>query len=459
MSHVVQDKNESWLDETREGESRGPRSLALWMVSIYIGLFLIRPWEELMPSLQPYRLERVYALAMLVVVALTGRRLRWTTQSITVALFAGAVGLSSILAWQPVDAWPALYQYGTVVVTYFVFIAVCRQMADVNWLVATYVMTMFVYLSKSLWEYYVHDRHEFAQSVSRLMGIEQTYGEPNAVAMSAVLSLPLWYYLWCCRDEIANEAGILGSRCFRLPLMIYPAVVLVAVGLTNSRAGMLGLAACGVGTIWYSQRQSRWLPALGTAAVVVIGLWLIAPTEQRERLRTIWNPGAGPANARASALGRWDGFLAALKMVQDRPLTGVGAGNFLPYRVANVDGIPLVAHNLPGQVLGETGWLGGISFLLMIGTTWRNARRLGTPSHLARRGERYRQFAIALQLTLVLSLLFGLSLHNALRYNWIWIAAFGCLAWEFREVEELEEDELYEDRTEWDTAGVATARP
>jgi O-antigen ligase len=411
------------------------------MVSIYVGMFLIRPWEELMPGLQPYRVERIYAIMMLTVVMFAGRGLRWTWQSITVILFAAAVGLSAVLAWQSALAWPALYQYATVVVTYFVFIAVSRTMSDVNWLVATYIMTMFVYLAKSLWEYFIHDRHAFAQGVSRLMGIEQTYGEPNAVAMSAVLSLPLWFYLWRCRHQIAGETGILGTRWFQGPLKIYPLLVLMAVGLTNSRAGMIGLAAFGVGVVWSSQRHGRMLRTFGSAALVVVGLWLIAPSQQKDRMRTIWDPAAGPANARASALGRWDGFLAALQMVQDRPLTGVGAGNFLPYRVANVDGIALVAHNLPGQILGETGWLGGICFLLMIHSTWRNTRRLTATGVRGPRDELYGHFAIALQLTLALALLFGLSLHNGLRYNWLWIAAFGSLAWEFRRTEALAADE------------------
>jgi O-antigen ligase len=180
---------------------------------------------------------------------------------------------------------------------------------------------------------------------------------------------------------------------------------------------------------------------LAVAAAVVLGMWLVAPSEQKDRLRTIWDPTAGPANAQASAKGRWDGFLAALKMLEARPLTGVGVGNFLPYRVSNVDGVGLVAHNLPGQVLGETGWLGGICFGLMVHAIWRSARRLAAPSILEARGEMFQEFAVALKLSLALLLLFGLSLHNALRFNWIWIAAFGVLAWEFRDLEEQRSDD------------------
>jgi hypothetical protein len=123
-------------------------------------------------------------------------------------------------------------------------------------------------------------------------------------------------------------------------------------------------------------------------------------------------------------------------------LTGVGVGNFAPYRVARVDGEALVAHNLPGQILGEMGAIGGACFLLMVMASWRNARRVRVWSDGGGRLEPFRQLAIALQLTMLLMLLFGLSLHNGLRYNWLWVAAFGALAWEFRQLAEGELDEL-----------------
>ncbi len=346
------------------------------------------------------------------------------------------MGALAIQAWDSTYAWPVFYQYATVVVTYFVMVTVCRQLTDVNWLIVTYIGTMYVYLAKSLWEFFVNDRHQFAQSVSRLVGIEYTYGEPNAVAMSAVLSLPLWYYLWQCRHVMTADVSLSWQRVYRLALSTFPMIVVIAVGLTNSRAGMVGLAAFTGGAIWYGQRRVAPVRSGVLAFIVLLTLWVVAPQEQKDRLRTLWNPSAGPANAQASAGGRWEGFLAAMQMLRDRPIAGVGVGNFVPYRVAYVDGVGLVAHNLPGQILGETGWFGGICFTALVIVMWRNIRRLRQLSSLGSEDfevDEYRQLATALQLTMLLGFLFGLSLHNGLRYNWLWIAAFGCLACEFSE--------------------------
>jgi hypothetical protein len=440
MSVLSEIETDPRLDDAAEPALQWPTSLGLWLVALYLVIFLIRPWEVLMPWLQAWPVERIYAIAMLLAVMMTGRGLRWSPQSTTVLLFLGAVGLSCLNAWQVEYAWPAFYQYATVVVTYFVIVASCRQMSDVNGLIVTYIATMEIYLAKSLWEYFVHDRHEYAQGVSRLVGIEHTYGEPNAVAMSAVVSLPLWFYLWRCRQELTGNLADVWRRLFSLTLVAFPAVVLTSVALTNSRAGMVGLAAFIGLAIWYAQRHASPLRAGLLVAILLLGLWLVAPAEQKERLRTLWDPTAGPANAHASAGGRWEGFVAAMQMVRDRPLLGVGIGNFLAYRLAYVDGVGLVAHNLPGQILGELGWLGGGCFAALVAVAWRNTRRLQAMGETSIELDQYRQLALALQMTLWLLLLFGLSLHNGLRFNWLWIAAFACLAHEFcqREVQRSE---------------------
>lgn len=408
-----------------------PSSIGVWVVALYIVLFLIRPWEVLMPGLQALRIERLYGLMMIVVVFLTGRRVGMTRQTVAISLFGLAAALSAARAWDVSYAWPTLYQYATVVVMYYLILAVCREPHDFYWLIITYITTMHAYLVKSIWEYAVHDRHLFAQGVSRLMGIESTYGEPNAVAMSAVWSLPAWWFLWRCRDQIRLPWSGAVAGAYRVGLMSYPVLVAIAVALTNSRGGMIGLAAFVLGAIWFLQRDRGMFRAIGLGTLLLAAIWIAAPAEQRARLATLWNPEAGPANAAASAGGRLEGFFAALEMLGEHPWTGVGLGNFLPYRVAYVDGVALVAHNLPGQILGETGWIGGLLFAWMLGCIWWNARGVRRFAILGEGSVPHRELADYIQLSVLIGLLFGLSLHNGLRYNWIWLAAFAQAGWEF----------------------------
>jgi O-antigen ligase len=117
-------------------------------------------------------------------------------------------------------------------------------------------------------------------------------------------------------------------------------------------------------------------------------------------------------------------------MVQKYPLTGVGMGNFIPYRVAQLDGIGLLAHNLPGQVLGEAGLVGFGAFFLMVGVMCWNCRKIrrlckgsAEPLPVVLSG-----FAVACENSILLLLFEGLSLHNMNRFNWLWLAAFSSQA-------------------------------
>ena len=124
-------------------------------------------------------------------------------------------------------------------------------------------------------------------------------------------------------------------------------------------------------------RSNSWrkkiLAALGGVVFLAL-LWFTMSDEARNRLRTVWDPDAGPANATTSAHGRVEGLHAGLAMAQKYPLAGVGMGNFIPYRVAHLDGVGLLAHNLPGQVLGEAGLVGFAAFFLLVFVMCWNCR-------------------------------------------------------------------------------------
>lgn len=406
------------------------RSPGLWMVAFYLVLFIIRPWEVLMPWLGDLRFERIYAITMILVVAMTGRLWKWTWQCWTVSAFAATVVMSAVFAFQSSLSWEPLYRYLTVVVTYFLLMAVMKSTSDVYLLILAYIGAMWTYLGKSMWEFFVHNRHEYAQGVPRLLGTDLTFGEPNAVAMSTVVSLPLWYFLWRNRHTLFFEWNRTWRRLGMALVVTYPVMAFVATLLTNSRAGMVGIGAFAVLAVVRNGSPIRWIRTSFIMLALLAAMWIFSPQQQKDRLRTLWDKSAGPYNAHESADGRWEGFVAAMQMFQRFPATGVGVGNFVLYRRAFLDGDPRVAHNLPGQILGETGVLGGIAFTLMTLATWSICWKLQRSTV----GEEdpiivsYYDLSYAISNTILLMLLFGLSLHNGLRFNWLWIAAFAVAA-------------------------------
>ncbi len=115
------------------------------------------------------------------------------------------------------------------------------------------------------------------------------------------------------------------------------------------------------------------------------------------------------------------------------PLTGVGIGNFIAYRVQYLDGVPKNPHNLVGQVLGESGLFGSTAFFLLVVTILANCRRARVLSK-NRSGPTITVLSglvIASRDALLLLAFEGLFSHNLLRFNWLWLAAFSTLALQY----------------------------
>lgn len=434
-----------WEDSLRSGI--WPRSVALWMTVLWMALFIIRPWERLFPELADWNVERTWALAVIAIVAASGiLRLCNSFQTTAVLMFFAALTISSLGAADGSAAWEELYKYITLVIFYFILLSVIRTPYQLFFVAACYVAVMAVYVSKSEYEYFVHGAAQYTMGVSRLRGIESTYGGPNTVAASCVLSLPIVQFLWRIRKHFTETWPGIWRVWFPRCLVIYFILATSAIILTNSRSGMVGFVVF-VFLSLIAGRKARGILAGFVLAALLLGvIWMAMPEESKNRLSTVWDPSRGPKNAQTSAEGRIEGMKAGVAMFCRFPMTGVGIGNFTSYRVAEVDGVPLQAHSLVGQTLGETGFLGAGTLLILLAALFANCRKTSALaagiSHP--RLDVLSRFAGACRLSVILLLFFGLFGHNMLRFNWLWLAAFALLCRSFSE-------DIYEDERSTDS--------
>jgi hypothetical protein len=429
---------ESLILEPREALGGGiwPRRFALWMAAFYLALFIIRPWERLFPSLAGIHFERLYAIAMILVVAGTcGIRLRWSLQTAAVFSFLAAIGVAAVYAWEPEPAWAGAYLYLTLVLFYVVLVSVVRTPYELLFIVACYIVTMAVYLAKAQWEFFFnssvwsYDRGR----LNRLIGIEKTFGDPNYLAESIVVSLPMLLLLFRVRNQFTATWPQILRLSFGLGLGAYLLLALTSLVFTNSRAGVASLVVFLVLVSLRGGGLGRKVLYLCTFCLLMLGMWVVLPAEHQNRFRTLWDPESGPEYARTSGEGRLQGFLAGVEICRRFPMTGVGANNFGAYRKECIDGVFLAAHSLAGQILGETGLLGGTTFLLMIGATLLNCRkvRLMTRGIACPALDVLAELCFAIRTSLLLLLFEGLALHNVYRFNYLWLAAFSLLAMQF----------------------------
>lgn len=188
-----------------------------------------------------------------------------------------------------------------------------------------------------------------------------TVGDPNELAAVLVAGFFL---------AIALAGALRGSLALRVGGIAAAALCMVGIFLSVSRGGLVAL---GVGVLCALFLAGRWRPAVALAATVaalagVIYFAGFAPPSASERL-TLADQGSG----------RVDIWTVGWRMVEDRPVTGVGAGNFErsairyllePGSLLHDEFIvvsPKVAHNIYLQVLAELGVVGLAAFLAILG--------------------------------------------------------------------------------------------
>jgi probable O-glycosylation ligase (exosortase A-associated) len=178
------------------------------------------------------------------------------------------------------------------------------------------------------------------------------YADPNHMAMDMVLVVPL---------AVAFLARKGSAWTFRLACAAAAALAVVAIVVSHSRGGFIGLS---VAMGFWAIREKRRLQALCVGALLFVGLLLFAPESFWARNETV-----ASFEEDASAMGRVYAWETAGNMSADRPLLGVGLGAF---RDAWFDYAPpqarraYVAHNIFLDVVGELGWVGLALFLVFV---------------------------------------------------------------------------------------------
>lgn len=311
-------------------------------------------------------------------------------------------------------------EYTKMVVLYLLMLTVADDEESLKALVKVYVFSMMIYELHSLWEY-SNGRHDFKMGITRMIGVDRTFNDPNAFGGSIVLSLPFVYALF------RSEANML----LRTFYCVYFALTVLCVIQTGSRSSTIALVFLLL--LWsILQRGKIKILMIAICIISMVAVWIIMPDQKRDRIRSLWDEKAGTAGAHMSAEGRIIGWEVSWRMFKLNPFTGVGAGgeNFIGYRIANEldeegQKAPLQAHVLYGEVLAEFGLVGAILFTLMVVAIWRSC--LLARTRLITLGLNLGFLYMlggAIVTCLSLLLLLGFSGHNFYRPLWLWCAAW-----------------------------------
>lgn len=196
---------------------------------------------------------------------------------------------------------------------------------------------------------------------------------PNDLAYALTVLFPLVLALALGEWRWSRGRGLLSLRgLWRLGLWGILALLAVATFSTYSRSGLLGFA------VVLSLCLLRWSPP--AARLPLLALAAVAAALV---LSTYWgrDEGFGDLLADATLNERLATIEVGLAMFADRPLLGVGLGcSVLGWPIyaepgTSMDGW-LHSHNSFIEVLSETGLLGTVPFLLLVGLGLRRANRI-----------------------------------------------------------------------------------
>ncbi|OKY74994.1 MAG: hypothetical protein BM485_11235 [Desulfobulbaceae bacterium DB1] len=381
----------------------------------YIFLLTERPWESI-SYLHDLRIQFIYAIFMILVAAFSGRLI--IVKANTNKWVLGLLGLHFILApfaFSPASAIDTGIEYAKIVLLYILLVSSVETKEDLKLILKAFVLSMLFYSLHSLWEFH-NGRHEWRMGIVRMIGVGDAYSNPNGFAASLTLAMPFAYLL--ARFEQTKYL----RRLYYGYLVLAP----ICIVLTGSRTGFVAMLLCFMLQVFRFKGLKKFFILVFLVVFIIVG-WQLMPEDKQRRIETLWNEDAGPANAKESAEGRIEGFLASLEMFKQHPFTGVGAGkeNFIGYRTSFIDGVALQSHNLYGEVISQLG-IGGAFFLL--GLIWSTVRGcLVANRNLAEKGESgsfFQALGFTIIATLILLLLFGVGGHNFYRPLWLMLAAW-----------------------------------
>ncbi len=387
--------------------------LAYAGVALFTLLLYLRPNEMFPQVFGTFPLVKIVGLVMLTAYLLS--RLYWSEKITILPIELKMAFLIYLLGWlhTPFAMDPGS-SVATLTDTYLkvvlVFMLMANLLGDLKRLLL--IMKLIVVCGSVLAVGAIRD---YATGNLAMMGIRiegivgGIFGNPNDLATSLDMIIPLALVL------VMTQRGIWRFICLvAIPIMA------LAVALTFSRGGFLGLILAGGVILWKLGEKNRARTIV--LSLLAVGVLAVAiPSKYSDRLSTIVDNNkdkTGSANERKDVMYR------ALNIAVHRPILGVGMSNFPRYSIHE-----MVAHNSYFEIAAELGLAGLIFYLIMIIAPLRSCQRIerqtkpaGDPEGKVDRspaGLRRREIyllSVALQATLYVYLL--CSFFASIQYLW-----------------------------------------
>ena len=340
---------------------------------VYLCMEFLRPAERL-PVLAPLHLTRV--IAVFVMIGWLFRRRRdgfdlWVRSPENTAVLGllCAAAISVPTAYWKLVAFDAVLDVLRTAMVFILIANIINTPKRLMGFITTYIL-LNVFASGEQLIRYATTSAPAAGGLLRVAGAGSFLGEDGDFALAMGVALPFVYYTaWSHVKPVWRVLS--GVACL---------MFLASIVCTGSRGGVVGLVA--VVLVLVARSRRRLVAAMVVMGVVLVA-WTLAPSAYRQRIATI----AAPHERDLTAQTRMVSWKAARRMFMDHPVTGVGAGNFMPAFVGAYGGgygWSTTAHNVFYQTIAELGICGILPFTVLLLCTF--SRSLLLNAELVRAG-------------------------------------------------------------------------
>jgi probable O-glycosylation ligase (exosortase A-associated) len=383
----------------------------------YIGLLALLIVMELQPGeLYPHtaslHLERVIAGILLVGFLLNGEKFRFPAPTRWFLAFFGAMIASIPLAFWPGNTVWSCISFLEIVVFVIFVTALLTTEERIRWFVLTDILLVDWLGGSALWNY-SHGIWQVRMHIERAIGITSSAGDPDSMAVTLLLGIPLCLALL----ERSNPKWM---RAIAAASIVLYLVTIVDTGSRAAAAGVLFLVLL---VLFRKPKNLIYLPLL-----LVLGplVWVVIPQQYKARYETVDNLKSDESYQ--NRILSWHGGMA---MFESNPITGVGAGN---YTYANGmkfwpgDGRKhwLNAHSLYFKLLGELGLVGIFTFGGYLICVFRLNFRLRKELRARNASAFLQQLPSMFNIMFCLLLFDGYAAHNLYRDAWYFVGAIGA---------------------------------
>ncbi len=382
-----------------------------WGLLLYLFVFLYRP-GEVYPALNALRLEFMLGGFVLVVLVLhqlirTGKiKLPTDRTTLWLAGFMVVMALSIITSFEKTQTFEMTKEFLKTLVFYYLIVALIVDRKRFVAFISVFVL-MIGKIAFDALKLYMSGGFVHTMGVDRLTGTTSAGGDPNALAATMAISIP-----------VAVAAALyFRSKLVQLGLWGLSAGMVYLIAITGSRGGLLAFLGVLVGAFLFARQKAL---VATVAIVVLVGGWFMLPDQYQDRYATLVD--AEDMNDTSS--GRIDIWEAGLSMIVNRPILGVGAGAFRWAAASGAFGYGrfMQAHNLFIQIAATTGLIGLFVWLAFAYNFYGRLRRILTDAPLNDETRWMTIFVKAFIVSLIALFVSGLFGHNLYRYNWYMLA-------------------------------------